>query len=189
MWRAPKRVEMAPQDVSILYQMEKRFLYFPYITPSKPSVYKRVEVFKNDKRTRTNPTVYFDGKRTMKLYERGNDNNKYGDGWVFESLDRVRMEYTARGKALTDKGIRALEDFIKGPRFSFYFLFKQFRRDSPFPVDGDFTEILYQQYDLWKKGKGEDPSRFAKKVVELEPLRLDLMKPMGVFQTEWNSSG
>jgi hypothetical protein len=79
------------------------------------------------------------------------------------------MEYTARGKALTDKGIRALEDFIKGPRFSFYFLFKQFRRDSLFPVDGDFTEILYQQYDLWKKGKGEDPSRFAEKVAELDP--------------------
>jgi hypothetical protein len=175
----------SPRNVYVLFRIEKRFLYFPYITPSKSADYKSVGAFRNDKRTRINRTFYFDSKRTTKIYERGND-VKDGDGWVFESLDRVRLEYTARDKALTDKGIKVLRDFIKNPRFPFHFLFRRFKSDSPFPVDGDFTEILYRQHDIWKKGKAEKPSQYFEDVEELEPLKLNLMNSMAAFQTEWD---
>lgn len=69
-------------DVSALYEMEKQYLHFRHIEPSKPSVYSSIAIFVDGKTTRTNRTVYFDGGRTMKIYERGNDknDNRYGDG-------------------------------------------------------------------------------------------------------------
>jgi len=123
----------------------------------------------------------------MKIYERGNDNNesKYGNGWLFEGLDRVRKEYTARGKALTDRKIRTLSDFIRNPGLHFPIEFKRFKSDSPFPIEGDFTEIFYRQYHLWKKGKAEDPSRYIEDVTELDPLRFALVRLMSAFLAEW----
>ena len=88
-----------------------------------------------------NRTIYI-GK--LKIYERGKDKEKMGDGWSKSELDRVRIEYEATEDFLSYNGINSLNDLIVNCNFERIFLkrfqFKIFRNSGQLPKENDKYE-------------------------------------------------
>jgi len=153
------------------------------------------------------------GKRTNfsiqwgndKVYERGEDKNKKGDGWNYDDVDRVRLEHTADWKELRKHKIITLEDLIREPKFheinKDIWKFKRFRQTKwskkKFPQEWED----YSEEDDNRNDKGEGypgsfqalykalgkPRAYVEPVPELTPLRESLIGAMKVFDTNWGT--
>lgn len=99
---------------SLLFWILKRYVYVPY--EGKSMLYGGQEVDGSNMSfvCRIGP---------VKFYQRGEDEDKIEipdtnkRGWHEEKLNRVRIEYTAEGNILQQKGLNTLEDLLKAPKF------------------------------------------------------------------------
>jgi hypothetical protein len=151
------------------------------------------------------------GKRTNfsviwgndKLYERGEDKNKKGEGWDYDDVDRVRLEHTADRRELKKHGIITLEDLIREPKFheinEGIWKLKRFKnpKNSKKKLPQEWEDYSEMDDNLDDKGRGYTGSFFAlyralgrprayvESVPELTPLRESLIEAMKVFDNKW----
>lgn len=109
-----------PREVESLFLMVKRSLYVPY--KNNPKAYDNYPDSSEDKRYNSS----FYAARSVKIYERGNDDKKekYAHnsgkskkGWCHDNLNRLRLEHSANRTKLTKHGINTLSDLISDCSF------------------------------------------------------------------------
>lgn len=89
-------------------------------------------------------------KVTRRLYERGPDWKKKGEGWKREDIDRVRLEFNLkrRTKPMAGSGLKTLEDLIAGPRFvDMLFNEIQFRAFNSAQLPREWEDYLVNDED------------------------------------------
>jgi hypothetical protein len=108
----------AKENVRFLFLLFVRYLYFQ--KQNNPSLFYT---------PRQNFTYYFSEKKNYKIYERGFDatkkayngmssNDKKVEGWSYEDINRVRIEFTLDGsERLNIMGLKELDSFLKDCKF------------------------------------------------------------------------
>lgn len=134
-----------------------------------------------------------------RVYERGEDGDKKGEGWDYDNVDRVRLEHTANWKELRNHGISTLEDLINTPKFHEinkgiwnFRRFKQGKRlKKKFPQewedysekdDRGYSGSFQAQYIRLGKPRG-----YVESVPELTILKESLIESMMVFDNRWGT--
>lgn len=127
------------QAVEALFRIEKRYLCLPFQRKA-PGIYgENLTVWGSKARM-----SYVCRVGSDKLYERGPNNRKVGEGWPHVDTDRVRLEHTAGRAKLRRNGIGRLSAFIQNPKFhqmnEGVFRFCHFQRSDRLPgISSNYT--------------------------------------------------
>lgn len=120
-----------------IYDALQRHYYVPYLRemPEPDSNGK-----KKKKKKKTNRVCHVGSD---KIYERGNNQKKHGEGWSIKYLDRIRIEHTANRQQLINHGIIEIGDLLKNAKF-----FELNKRAYRF-VNFKKSDILPKYYDSY----------------------------------------
>jgi hypothetical protein len=133
----------------------------------------------------------------VKMYERGPDTKKKGDGWTMANVDRVRFEYSAPRLVLVNHGISVIADLIRHPQFHAInkdiYNFKHFKGSNKLPKLGqDYTMPdkngnvgCFQLEVIGNRHKVKNIAHYMEDVEEFEALKSALHNAMETFDFEW----
>ena len=182
-----------PLVADLLFWVFRHSLLIPYQRTSKFYPDQFASLGK-----RTNCSISWGDEDDLdRVYERGEDRGKNGDGWDYDNVDRVRLEHTANREELRDHGIMTLEDLIGTPKFhqinKGIWNFKRFkhrkRSKKKFPQewedysaedDSGHPGSFQAQYIRLGKPRG-----YVELVPELTELKESLIESMKKFDGEW----
>ena len=147
---------------------------------------------RNKQSRKSNRTLYIS---KLKIYERGKDKEKMGDGWSKSELDRVRIEYEATQDFLSYNGINSLNDLIADCKFEKIFLkrfkFKVFRNSGQLPKENDEyekengLECFQKEYLKAKRLKIENMSQRIKDALGFDSLKKSVRRKVKKFDKNW----
>jgi hypothetical protein len=105
---------LGPLEATRLFFAEREHLYVPRVRSLR-----NCRLFGEDLSNYSNfdRHNYVFRPGPLKLYERGPDRKKKNEAWNFVDCDRVRLEFTAKGRLLNKMGIGLLEKFLQSPKF------------------------------------------------------------------------
>ena len=109
------------KSASMLFYVLRRYMYFHHRADTS-MIGGKFDGIDVSRKTNAVYHVWQKSKcRTtdIKIYERGNNKCKKGQGWPYKYIDRVRIEFLARSRTFTKKlKIASLSDFLKDNKFS-----------------------------------------------------------------------
>ena len=176
-----------------LFQIQLKYLFIPY---QRSVNFLGGDLVHYGDRTMMN-TVCRIGD--VKLYERGPDRKKNGDGWIMSDVDRVRLEYSAPRGALVRRGISDIADLIRYPRFfetnKNIYKFMNFKGSKKLPMLGqEYTTPdengyvgCFQSEVIGHRQKVKNISHYMENTEGLETLKSALQNAMRRFDLEWVS--
>jgi hypothetical protein len=131
-----------------------------------------------------------------KIYERGDEKNRIKKGWKFESIDRLRLEFTAKNykiKNLLGKN-RELFDFFEKNYFKnflhnkFYFMFLKnkpsYHKDISSYIIG--TKKPYYTCLMDYKHKKKIPFKSLNEAKEFDSLKSAIFNAIRKYENEWS---
>ena len=179
-----------PEAAESLFENLAENLYIPYQRAEVKEIGETLSLFGN--RDRLSRVVHI-GK-TLKIYERGEDNNRTSSGgWIYEKLDRVRIEHTASRNELKKNGLPFLEDIIKDSKFSDIVSpklnFRQFKSGTlPEPWEYEKrgkSRGHFQDEQLHARKKIKNITQSTEPVPEFASLLKRINKSMKLFERKW----
>ena len=192
------------RDTDSLFWVLRHSLLIPYQRTTKLYVDENCK----DKFAKTGKRNNFSIKwGSGRLYERGEDKNKNGEGWDYDDVDRVRLEHTADGDELRNHEIVTLEHLIREPKF--HEINKDIWNFKRFKQTKRSKKKLPQEWEDYlelddNKGKDDDkegypgsfqaqynalgkPRAYVEPVPELIPLKESLTEAMKLFDSKWGT--
>lgn len=152
-----------------------------------------------DKKIRMN-SVY--QNENTKLYERGCDDDKNGDGWYSDKFDRVRFEHKADRKELKNHGINSIKEFISDCKFleitCAYISFKCFKKTRKYPnywdypgyeaVDIHGNNGVFQNELVYQRKSCKHIMQKIENIAVFNPLKERLLGAITSFDTAWKKT-
>ena len=187
----------SPQHVRRYFYLLRRYIYIPHA--------REIYFYTHDNnlwKSKINMTLY---AGPLKIYERGKDQDKvkYEDskrGWIYETLDRVRLEVTAKREILSKHGLGDLSEFIRSLKFEDIFMkHLLFKRFSP------SARRVKRQYEHYKtkdrEGHGaafysefkdayrvyKNPAQYLRNVRQFEKFKKLLVSHIKEFEKKWST--
>jgi hypothetical protein len=179
-----------PQKNRLYFRFLRRNIYFPY--------QRKITLFADKKKLKeckNNMTLY---AGAIKLYERGNDEDKSkGGGWTYDKINRLRMEVTADYAILSKYNLTKLSDFLESLSFEkifknrFYFKhFKSARLPGEYEPyrTKDSRGIAGAFYAEHKSAKSiiKNPAQYLKNVKGLGVFKKSIFSNIREFDEKWS---
>lgn len=188
----------SPKSVNHLFYLLRRYMFFTYAQETSMEGGQ----FLGWNEDRNENAVYHVhlGKNHAKIYERGNDKNGFDDreGWSYENVNRVRLEFTFYRTFLVRNKIKSLRSLVKNAKFhricSRRIQFKNFKNPSPFSKDCDnYTaededgniECLMEEYLKANKSNIQNVRQYLEDNRMLMPLKRQILDEMRNFDNKW----
>jgi len=185
-----------PSTVEWLFGLLRRALYVPY---AKEAILKSEDEATWDEKLKMCVTQHFGGD--TKIYPRGNDCDKNdGSGWSYDTLNRVRLEYTPNRNAIVKKSnINTLPDLLRDCLFQAInqnlYHFSRFDGPSTYPEYyeddwSNYSDGTFQTEYIMRAEMPETKNNYRKYVVEIEdfePLKEKLIESMATFDSAWGA--
>jgi len=182
----------SPEKVERLFQAIIQNLFVPCYEGTTTKLWKNL-VIQGDI-YRYNRYHRIGGVR--RVWERGPDKKreqyKY---WPYRTLDRVRLQYTAKGTVLRKRGLDGLEDLIADPQFPSIIAgkwrFKQFTSDRlpkpwEYKTKGSDGQCFLPIYHIARKHI-PNICKFTEPIPEFSVLQKRIMKEATRFNERWKS--
>jgi len=179
----------SPVAVRRLFNVLLKYCYVPRASKLK---FYRGHSPKNKQTPELNRTYYIGN---MKIYERGEDKSRWGEGWYRRELNRVRVEFKANSRVVRDNGINSLEDLTRNCHFETIFLprfhLKIFRRSAILPKENEEYAKLhkhesFQQQLIEARERGmPNPNQYIFDAPGFEGLREKLVIRVRTFDRNW----
>lgn len=174
-----------------LFRVQLKHLYIPY---QRSVNFLGGDMVEFGDRTRMNSVCRIDD---CKMYERGPDHKKNGEGWIMEDVDRVRLEFSAPRRVLVQRGISVIADLIRYPRFheinKNIYKFMHFEGSKKLPKLGqDYTMPdkngnigCFQSEHIGHRGNIKNIGHYMKNTEDFDVLQSALWDAMRRFDFEW----
>src|SRR4030067_2424682 len=127
----------------------------------------------------------------IKMYERGDDEDKKEEGYEEVKINRVRLEYTPSQEKLRAKYLYKLAEFLISCKFfkmnKDVWQFKKFEGSNRLPGETDFylaDETIQGEYFAKRKIK-KIPKKYKVDVEELSDLKDKLLNAMKAYDARW----
>lgn len=170
-----------------VYEVIRRHLYVPYQRTIRD--YGEQIGVKYGKMNR----VYRIGD--TKMYERGKDSKKCGEGWPDECLDRIRLEHTACRRQLKNHDICTIGDLIKNPKFfelnKKVYGFKNYKKSDKLPRFYDSFNSApnnidsFQAEHLFHKKHIKNIGQYVEDTPNFKKLKSTLFDCWSYFDKTW----
>lgn len=182
------------KDVENLFWAELRYLFVPYRRNAEV-IGENLLQWGNDVRMNSDLKI-----GDVKIYERGSDDKKKGNGWPKKSLNRVRLEYTVKRTKLINNGIDSLYDFIRHPNFNKIndgvYKFKCFHRSKKLPYLWENYSIpdkngnlgIFQVQYIDSKERVANVQQYLKDMEGFDELKKRLIEVWSQFDEDWEKS-
>jgi hypothetical protein len=180
-----------PKEVERLFDLERRYLYVPQ---SRGCNLIGENYAKFGRKNRLNFVCH---NGNVKIYERGPDGQKKEGAWERESINRVRLEYTASRPDIKKNGLENLKQFIESPQFHKMnkgrFRFMCFAGSNKLPnmwedyglSDIGGSEGSFQAQHIILRKKVKNIAAYMTKVEHFDPLMKRLEVLWSAFDARW----